>query len=327
MEVDASILAAKAVDGTYTPFGIVNTSQPDPGVTDTHYNGLFLGAEKIWVGDPARLQVGTGTDIMILHDVIERKRASPASSAQPSLHLVGDIYTLTTIPLRPGESNPNIPSSAQGPTTPPNPYLPLRLLEDLRDRNARSIPARSQASYWKLLAPSSRLGPEAIKGRWYEASLLLPVLQRDSYETMARKGEVQEAGLWMNARGDCVSGNRPAHLPRLPKPNVRKETRESAFGEALPPGVMIVEGTVPPRSEHVDPALEGGEAMQIDPKFDSAEDAAAAVGGGDREIVATGEVNDGGGVMEDFMDLEGSADLLPGFGAEYASQASQGGYY
>ncbi|KAK1821233.1 hypothetical protein LTR12_004290 [Friedmanniomyces endolithicus] len=327
MEVDASILAAKAVDGTYTPFGIVNTLQPEPGVTETHYNGLFLGAEKLWVGDPARLQVGTGTDIIILHDVIERKRASPISSAQPSLQLVGDIYTLTTIPLRPGESNPNIPSSAQGATTPPNPYLPPRLLEDLRDRNARSIPARSQASYWKLLAPSSRLGPEAIKGRWYEASLLLPVLQRDSYESMVRKGEVQEAGLWMNARGDCVGGNRPAHLPRLPKPNVRKETRESAFGEALPPGAMVLEGTAPPRSEQIDPALEGGEAMQIDPKFDSAEDAAAAAGGGNGESVATGEVNDGGGTMEDFMDLEGSGDLLPGFGAEYASQASQGGYY
>lgn len=84
---------------------------------------------------------------------------------------------------------------------------------------------------------------------------------------------------------------------------------------------------MPPRSEQVDPALEGGEAMQIDPKFDSAEDAAAAAEGGNGGSAVTGEEGDGGGAMEEFMDLDGSADLLPGFGAEFASRASQGGYY
>ncbi|KAK3638486.1 hypothetical protein LTR56_003232 [Elasticomyces elasticus] len=316
MEVDASILAAKAVDATYTPFSVIQTTQPEPGVTETRYNGVFLGAEKLWVGDPIRLQVGSGTDIMILHHIIERRRASMASSP-PTVQLIGDVYSLTSVPHRPGDSIPNIPSSTSGNAE--NPYLPHRLVEDLRDRNNRSIAAKGTASYWKLIAAQSRLGPESIKGRWYEASLLLPVLQQAQYQELARKGDVQEASLWMNARGDCQNSNRPAHFSKMPRPNLRKETRESAFGKALPLGVEIKDGIEPPLPEGVDPALDGSmdgtnEGMQIDPKFDSADNAGDGSGG-----------EAGGGAIDEFMNLEG--DTMPGFGNEYAGQASQSGFY
>ncbi|KAK3638624.1 hypothetical protein LTR56_012930 [Elasticomyces elasticus] len=179
--------------------------------------------------------------------------------------------------------------------------------------------AKGTASYWKLIAAQSRLEPESIKGRWYEASLLLPVLQQAQYQELARKGDVQEASLWMNARGDCQNSNRPAHFPKMPRPNLRKETRESAFGKALPPGVEIKDGIEPPLPEGVDPALDGSmdgtnEGMQIDPKFDSADNAGDGSGG-----------EAGGGAIDEFMNLEG--DTMPGFGNEYASQASQSGFY
>ncbi|EKG20961.1 hypothetical protein MPH_01718 [Macrophomina phaseolina MS6] len=51
-EVDASILAAKAVDNTYTPFKLLNSRQ-GPGVEERHWAGAYLGAEKIWVGEPS----------------------------------------------------------------------------------------------------------------------------------------------------------------------------------------------------------------------------------------------------------------------------------
>ncbi|KAK3116212.1 hypothetical protein LTR53_003649 [Teratosphaeriaceae sp. CCFEE 6253] len=314
MEVDASILAAKAVDATYSPFGHLRTTEPEPGVAETHYNGLFLGAEKIWVGDPVRLQPGTGTDIMIVHDVVERKRTS-APSSPPSVHLSGDVYTLTSVPHRPGDANPNIPSAISA--TAAHPYLPARLIEDLRDRNNRSIAARGVASYWKLLSAQTPLGLDAIKGRWYEASLLLPVLQQATYDAMARKGEIQEASLWMNARGDCQNSNRPPQFPRLPKPNIRKEPRELAFGAALPAGAEIREGVQPPLVGNIDPALEGGDEgeMRIDPKFDTADD------GGVRQTAGA----HGGASLDEFMDLDGAN--MPGFGNEYPSQTSQGGYF
>ena len=105
----------------------------------------------------------------------------------------------------------------------------------------------------------------------------------------------------MNARGDAQNSNRPAHFPKLPKPNIRKEPREAAFGEALPPGAEIKEGVEPPLPDNVDPALDGAndDSMIIDPKFDTADDDGA------RQAVEAHV-----GAIDEFMDLDGAN--LPG---------------
>lgn len=338
MEVDGSILAAKAIDATYTPFGPTRTLEPEPGVTETHYAGLYLGAEKVWTGDPLRLHTGsTGTDIMVLHAIIERKRTSALSSHQQqvpqhSCHLLGDVYTLVTV----SHSDPSLPSPAAASN---NPHLPQRLTEDLAARNALSIRAKRQASYWKLLTAQRKLELNEIKGRWYEASLLLPILQSGTYEELARKGEVAEASLWMNSRGDCVNSNRPAHLPKVPKINVRKETRREALGRAVPPEARVVDGVDPPEN-NVDPALGGdvgavglgasaGDVMELDPRFETADAQAARRGQhGTHHGAQQPATESVGGGLDEFMNLDDIEDhsQLPGFGQEYGSQ-SQGGYY
>ena len=40
-----------------------------PGVLETHYNGIFLGAERVYIGDPICLHCASGTDILVLHDI------------------------------------------------------------------------------------------------------------------------------------------------------------------------------------------------------------------------------------------------------------------
>ncbi|KAK4574569.1 hypothetical protein LTR86_001410 [Recurvomyces mirabilis] len=316
LEVDASILAAKAVDATYTPFEAIKSSEPEPGTTEASYNGIYLGAEQVWVGDPVRLQVGSGTDIMIIHTIIERARGTPAASSS-SLNLIGDIYRLTSVTHRPGDNNPHVYSSTSGQND--NPYLPPRLIEDLRDRNNHSIAARGTASYWKLTTAKAKIGLNDVKGRWYEASLLLPILQQGQYEALSRKGDVQEATLWMNARGDCQNSNKPADQPTRPVVNTRKATRQEAFGRAIPSGAEIKFGVQPPLPDNVDPALQAGGAgnddiMQIDPRFDTADYDGRAQGA---DPAASG--------LDEFMNLD-AADM-PGFGQDYASQASQGGYF
>lgn len=311
LEVDASIMAAKAIDSTYTPFGRVKTLEPEPGVVETHYNGIYLGAEKVWVGDPVRMVPGINTDIMMLHSVIERRR-SAYPSHPPQIDLIGDVYTLSSVQHRSSDKNPNI---AAGSGTLASPYFPNRMLEDLRERNNRSIAVRGFASYWRLIAAQSRLGLDDVKGRWYEASLLIPILQPAAYEQSAARGEVHEASLHMNARGDCVNANRPPTLPRLPKVNVRKETRKDALGQAVPPSVEIQDGVDAPTAESIDPALDSeGLSMQIGPCFDSAADAVKAQAG-------DGQASD----LDEFMNLDGAD--IPGFGQEYATQTSQGGGY
>ncbi|KAK4543605.1 hypothetical protein LTR36_005500 [Oleoguttula mirabilis] len=322
MEVDGSILAAKAIDATYTPFGLSRTLEAEPGLIEKHYDGLFLGAEKMWAGDPIRLQIGSGTDIMVLHSVVERKRTSAMGQQviQQSSHLVGDIYTLATV----NHSNPSLPSPAAAAN---NPQLPPRLTEDLAQRNARSIPAKRTASYWKLVATQRRIELNDVKGRWYEASLLLPILQQAQYEDAARKGEVQEASLWMNSRGDCQNSNRPSNAPKVAKVNVRKETRREALGRAVPPDAEIMDGVDPPPPNNVDPALGGeagssGEVMDIDPRFETADASRRGQQG------AQPAAESGGG-LDEFMNLDDIDDhsQLPGFGQEYGSQPSQGRYY
>ncbi|RMZ29642.1 hypothetical protein D0859_06251 [Hortaea werneckii] len=324
MEVDGSILAAKAVDCTYTPFNFSKSVEPEPGLTEKHYDGLYLGAEKIWVGDPVRLQTANGTDIMVVHSVVEGRRVSAMGNQvlQQSCYLIGDVYSISTVP----HSNPALPTPAS-PSN--NPHLPLRLTEDLANRNARSIAARRQASFWKLVATQRRLEISDVKGRWYEASLLLPILQQQQYDESARQGLIQEASQYMNSRGDCQNSNRSPSLPRVERTLKKKDTRKEALGRAVPPNAEIVDGVSPPQA-NAEPASraaaglsgagsgQGSEVMEIDPRFETSS-------AGDAKQRALGGAAGG---LDDFMNVDGMEDSqgsMPGFGREYGSQ-SQGGY-
>jgi len=314
LDIDASILAAKAIDATYTPLGLTRTTEPEPGVKESHYDGMYLGAEKIWIGEPIRMAIGSGTDIMVVHSIVEQRKTSPTGPQQPTIYFVGDVYTLVAI----AHSNPNQPTPA---ALSNNLQLPQRLTEDLAYRNARSIPAKGTANYWKLMATQSRLDINDVKGRWYEASLLLPILQTNFAESQ-RKGDIPEASLWMNSRGDSLNSNRSASLPRIPRQNIRKETRREAFGRAVPANTEIRDGVDAPAPPNVDPALEGvgtsSEPMEIDPHFETADNADGHE--------APGEAAAG---LDEFMNLEGMDEhsQMPGFGQEYNSQTSSHGAY
>jgi hypothetical protein len=74
---------------------------------ETHWNGIYLGGEKIWVGEPIRLRIGSGQDIMILHDIVEKTRPSyPTGTGSITTYLVGDIYTFSTVMHTPGRETP-----------------------------------------------------------------------------------------------------------------------------------------------------------------------------------------------------------------------------
>ncbi|KXT17115.1 hypothetical protein AC579_2001 [Pseudocercospora musae] len=311
LEVDGSIMAAKMVDSTYTLFGKDKVLQPEPGVQEVHYDGIFLGAEKIWVGDPVRLHIGTGTDVMVVHSIMERKRVSPVNPQQvleQAPYFVGDVYQLATVPHQ------NV--SIETPAAPNrNPHLPARLTEDLMDRNKCTVEVKRVASFWRLTSAQQRVDLNNVKGRWYEATLILAQLHPEVWAEQKRKGEIQEASLWMNSRGDCLNSNRSPQLPRIPRENNRRETRVAALGQAVPQNIQIVDGTDPPPSND-----KMSDPIDIDPKFETAED--------------SGTINvsqpDGGndGLVDDFMNLEGmDQESIPGFGQEYGSQGGGHGYF
>lgn len=311
LEVDGSILAAKAVDSSYTLLEPIHTYQPEASVSETRYNRLYLGAEMFWLGDAVRLASGSGTDVLVLHAVIARTHSATGrpDSARSSVFLVGDTYKIHS--TQHSDRNAPSPASSQN-----NPHLPQRLTEDLKFRNDRSIPAKHIASYWKLSLTNHRIELDEVKGRWYEASLLLPILlQKGQFEDAARKGEIQEASLWMNARGDCLNSNRAASIPRIPRQNIRRSTRREAFGAAVPSGAEIRDGIESPLPASVDPALGNNQtSMDIDPRFDTAESDGHDAGPEDANA------------LDAFMDLDGMEDSqsqMPGFGKEYGSQSNE----
>tara|TARA_R110002003_G_scaffold12_6_gene824 strand:+ start:9449 stop:11278 length:1830 start_codon:yes stop_codon:yes gene_type:complete len=230
-DVDASIMAAKAIDATYTLYERVKTV-PVPTGEERHYNGLFLGAEKIWRGDPVRIRLGTfGTDLMVITDIIERVTANPtqkppAGQASSQVWVTGDIYSYSTMPA-PDPSKPPTPPSES------NVNIPIRMREDMAWRNRMLVPMNQTLGWWRLISSASRVDMADIKGRWYETSLLFE-------ESFAKAVKANEGGngIWMNARGDATGAGRSVGLAR--------QDRIAAFGSALPKGTQLVEGLEPP---------------------------------------------------------------------------------
>jgi hypothetical protein len=212
--VDASIMAAKAVDTTYTLFDYLKKTVNEGG-HDAHYNGLFLGAEKIWRGDAVRLRIGRDTDVMVITDIIER--TSPQAT---SVYVVGDVYSYATVAI----SNP-----AQLPEPPKNPSLPARMREDMSWRNQLLVPHARTFAYWKLSTPGARYEIAEIKGRWYETALVF----EEPFSKSVKNNEGGN-GVWMNSRGDATQVGRivGAAVPQ----------RVQAFGRAIPDGTQLVDG-------------------------------------------------------------------------------------
>ncbi|KAI5363341.1 Putative cryptic loci regulator 2 [Septoria linicola] len=309
LEVDGSIMAAKMVDASYTLVGKNSTGRPEANVVENHYDGIFLGAEKIWCGESVRLTIGSGTDIMVVTAIVERQRTSSVNQqlAQQTAYLVGDVYSLVTIQ----HANPGLPTPADV-----NPHLPERMTRDIQARNAVSIKAKRVASYWKLMRPQHRVDLNDVKGRWYEASIIMPILQPQQWQAACAKGEIQEASLWMNSRGDCVNSNRKENLPRLPRENNRRETRRDAFGQSVPPNTKIEDGVQPPMPANVDPGLDSSQPIDIDPRFDTADDSG-------NHVEDTGTTG-----LEEFMDLDSiGTDAMSGFGQNYGAHDPNNGFF
>jgi hypothetical protein len=227
-DVDASIMAAKAIDTTYTLFERIK-SMPIPSGEERHYNGIYLGAEKIWRGDPVRIRLGmTGTDLMVVTDIIERVLVNPVQKTQPTsqVWMTGDIYSYSTMPAPDPSKLPTPPSAS-------NTNIPIRMREDMAWRNRMLVPMTQTLGWWRLITSASRVEMADIKGRWYETSLLF----EESF-TKAVKNNEGGNGIWMNARGDATGVGRSVGTSR--------PDRVAAFGNALPKGTQLVDGLEAP---------------------------------------------------------------------------------
>jgi hypothetical protein len=227
--VDASIMAAKAIDSTYTLFERLKTST-DAGQELRYYNGMYLGAEKIWRGEPVRLRIGSGSDLMVVTDIIERivnngSQKQPNAAPIAQVLVVGDIYSYATMEAPDVNNQPKPPQH--------NANIPSRMTFDMIWRNRTLVRLTRTAAWWKLIAGGSKLDISDIKGRWYETSLVFnePFIK-------AVKNNEGGNGIWMNSRGDATGLGKAA--------GTACADRVAAFGASIPKGTQLVDGLDPP---------------------------------------------------------------------------------
>lgn len=231
-EVDGSIFAAKSVDESFTLIEAVSNNTIETG--ERFYNGIFFGAEKIWVGEPVRLRMGSGQDIMIVHRILEKLKPGSTNTSSATIHFVGDVYSFSTTAYTPGLQPPD------------NRHLPTRLRQDLEYRNRATLTTKRTVSAWNITQAQARVGLGDVKGRWYESSVLLPILRgAAAFTSDLGRGEISDVGQWMNGRADST-------LPPG-KQGTRYLDRLDVFGKSIPPGTKISKGLDGPPEENVFP--------------------------------------------------------------------------
>lgn len=213
--VDSSILAAKKIDASYSLFDRIENAVVGSG--DIAYNGMFLGAEKIWSGEPVRLS-GYGSDIVIL--IIDRMIERIGS--QPNVIFIGDEYKLVEMPSHSRTSSDWAKYSHN---------VPPRMITDITFRN--DVAARKGIWYeWRLIATPSTKSLKDVKGRWYETQTLLPILKTpQKYHADLLLGLTSDAGEWMNGRRDNNN-----------IPDQRQKNRRSTLGRSVPDDFKVSRG-------------------------------------------------------------------------------------
>lgn len=332
-EIDASIMAAKAIDATYTPFCPSSRSETQ-SYTEIRWDAIYLGAEKIWVNEPVRLATPAGQEaprVLVVRAIVERSQKS-SQQAYSSVSFIGDVYVMLPAPMEPITMNRAPGGIVSGSDTT---NVPLRLLEDIRRRNIATIQAKGKAYQWKLLERNKVVDLKEVKGRWYESTLFLPILlsrQAEEYEERVREGVIPEVLVLMNGHGDC---NKDPNDHRRLLPDVRAATREQAWGKAVPARTIIQDSSNRPvATQQPGPAQQQQQSRVVSgsgvaPSYqipNGHQNHASVASASDNASTSASTApsaqqmpdNPATG-FEEFMDLEGlgGADIMGGFDQSY----------
>jgi hypothetical protein len=218
-----SILAAEAVERGYTFFDRL----PSPDKRKIFYSGMFLGAEKIWVGDALRLQ-HSSIAVLVVQQLAEKRTRFPGKIPE----IVGDIYEFNEIPV-PFVADMEWPIAG----------LPARMAADLLFRREAAVRAKHGIwCQWKLVEKNVTKGLNEILGRWYETRTMVPFLAPAKYSRGLEKGLTFDATEWLSGRCEGTQGM-----------NRRMKDRIECLGRAVPPSITISRGLNGPPEDNTFP--------------------------------------------------------------------------
>ncbi|KAI1276120.1 hypothetical protein F5Y07DRAFT_141025 [Xylaria sp. FL0933] len=218
LAIEATKLAATRVDQSYSTFNAVQVSGPD----HDDFGGVFLGAEKICVGEAVRIKLSREQQeqsqekgmpwVLVIKRILIRKEGG-------TLMFEGSLWTLQHL-----FSNEQIFSDEQHQT--PGPVqLPTALLGEKEFRNG-ILRNSGWSVKWVLMNQNITVNESAVRGRFYETRRLTPILNPAKFQEMIQTQRVTDIQTLLNNRGDS-SG-----------PYVgRVLNRAQAVAGAVPPGV------------------------------------------------------------------------------------------
>lgn len=217
--LEASKLAAKYINDCYSTFNKLNKSNVS-GPQDTFfYEGVYLGAEMIRVGDPVRVVLvsnghnnGAATEtnaVMLVSEI-----ATDAHGM--NVRFKGSLFqTVRAVPPMP----PNvIPPESLGPV----------FVEEVMSRN--EIEKYSKERWgWALVERDAVRTEVDVLGRFYVTHRLMNIIDPARFTASVQKGVVEDAHAYLNNRAH--SGTQRFNGP--------KPTRADTFGLAVNAGVTF----------------------------------------------------------------------------------------
>ncbi|KAI0913239.1 hypothetical protein F4823DRAFT_87126 [Ustulina deusta] len=212
LAIEATKLAATRVDQCYSTFNLIQES----GQNYEIFGGIFLGAEKICVGEAVRIilsreqQEQSSEKGMPIVMVVKRIFVSKEGG---TLMFEGSLWKLQHAAL------------AQQPQTPDPAQLPAALRGEKEFRDG-ILQNRGWCVTWVLMNQNMTVNESAIRGRFYETRRLTPILNPAKFQEMLRSQHVGDIQTLLNNRGD-------SNGPRVG----RVHNRAQAVAGAIPSGV------------------------------------------------------------------------------------------
>ncbi|KAK1699800.1 hypothetical protein BDP55DRAFT_763744 [Colletotrichum godetiae] len=217
--LDSSKMAAQKVGVSFSVFSRLSETN---GGKKIDYHGIFLGAERIELGDVLRVRLSADQGVppaaASLPDALLglREICTAPIDSPGNAFFKGDIYQPIT-----GDTQP------MGGIPVPDDKLPRPLRDEIAFRNKFAASDR-----WRcvLLKQNAVLREPDLKGRFYPTHKLLPLLDGQA-KVLAevQKGIVRDVQQRLNQRIDTF---KTAYIGQ-------KRTRVETIGPALPPGSVI----------------------------------------------------------------------------------------
>ncbi|WQF80218.1 Putative cryptic loci regulator 2 [Colletotrichum destructivum] len=219
--LDSSKMAAQKVGVSFSVFSRLGENE---GGKKVDYHGIFLGAERIELGDVLRVRISPEQNLPpaannLPDALLALREICTAPIDVPGMAFFkGDIYQ----PL----SGDNAPATDVAMTVPED-KLPRPLREEMVFRKKFA-----PADRWRcvLLKQNAVLREPDLKGRFYATHRLLPLLDGQAKAASeAQKGIVRDVQQRLNQRIDTF---KTAYIGQ-------KRTRAETIGPALPPGSVL----------------------------------------------------------------------------------------